>query len=62
MTSEAKKDAPLGRVIVITSGKGGVGKTTSSAAISAGLAKLGFKTVVIDHIFAEHLSQKKSQP
>ena len=48
MTSQAKKDAPLGRVIVITSGKGGVGKTTSSAAISAGLAKQGFKTVVID--------------
>ncbi|MDQ1901597.1 septum site-determining protein MinD [Paracoccus sp. WLY502] len=48
MTTEAKKDAPLGRVIVITSGKGGVGKTTSSAAISAGLAKQGFKTVVID--------------
>ncbi|WP_205049100.1 septum site-determining protein MinD [Paracoccus acridae] len=38
----------MGRVIVITSGKGGVGKTTSSAAISAGLAKQGFKTVVID--------------
>uniref|UniRef100_UPI0038B3692A septum site-determining protein MinD n=1 Tax=Paracoccus lichenicola TaxID=2665644 RepID=UPI0038B3692A len=38
----------MGRVIVITSGKGGVGKTTSAAAISAGLAKQGFKTVVID--------------
>ncbi|WP_370738087.1 septum site-determining protein MinD [Palleronia marisminoris] len=38
----------MGRVIVITSGKGGVGKTTSSAAISAGLAKQGHKTVVID--------------
>ena len=48
MTSETKKDAPLGRVIVITSGKGGVGKTTSSAAISAGLARQGFKTAVID--------------
>ena len=48
MTTEAKKDSPLGRVIVITSGKGGVGKTTSAAAISAGLAKQGFKTVVID--------------
>jgi septum site-determining protein MinD len=33
---------------VITSGKGGVGKTTSSAAFSAGLALRGFKTVVID--------------
>ncbi len=36
------------RVIVITSGKGGVGKTTTSASISAGLAKKGHKTVVID--------------
>ncbi|WP_412103225.1 septum site-determining protein MinD [Pseudooceanicola marinus] len=38
----------MGKIIVITSGKGGVGKTTSAAAISAGLAKLGHKTVVID--------------
>ena len=38
----------MAKVIVMTSGKGGVGKTTSSAAISAGLAKQGFKTVVID--------------
>lgn len=36
------------KVIVVTSGKGGVGKTTSSAAISAGLAARGYKTVVID--------------
>lgn len=36
------------KVIVVTSGKGGVGKTTSSAALSAGLASLGHKTVVID--------------
>lgn len=34
--------------IVVTSGKGGVGKTTSSAAIATGLAELGYKTVVID--------------
>jgi septum site-determining protein MinD len=38
----------LGKVIVVTSGKGGVGKTTSSAALSAGLALRGHKTVVID--------------
>jgi len=37
-----------GKVIVITSGKGGVGKTTSSAAIAAELANRGYKTVVID--------------
>ncbi|CAL4321548.1 Septum site-determining protein MinD [Buchnera aphidicola (Periphyllus testudinaceus)] len=36
------------RIIVITSGKGGVGKTTSSASISTGLAQFGKKTVVID--------------
>ena len=36
------------QVIVITSGKGGVGKTTTSAALSLGLAKKGFKTAVID--------------
>lgn len=36
------------KVIVITSGKGGVGKTTTSAAISAGLASMGYKTAVID--------------
>ena len=33
---------------MVTSGKGGVGKTTSSAAISTGLAMRGYKTVVID--------------
>lgn len=38
----------MAEVIVITSGKGGVGKTTSSAAMAAGLASRGFKTVVID--------------
>jgi len=38
----------LATIIVVTSGKGGVGKTTSSAAISSGLAMLGHKTVVID--------------
>ncbi|MGD9511529.1 MAG: septum site-determining protein MinD [Geminicoccaceae bacterium] len=38
----------MARVIVVTSGKGGVGKTTSAAAIATGLALLGKKTVVID--------------
>jgi len=38
----------VSRVIVVTSGKGGVGKTTTSASFSAGLALRGFKTVVID--------------
>jgi septum site-determining protein MinD len=35
-------------IIVVTSGKGGVGKTTTSAAVSMGLAMAGHKTVVID--------------
>ena len=38
----------MAKIIVVTSGKGGVGKTTSSAAISSGLAMRGHKTVVID--------------
>lgn len=38
----------MAKVIVMTSGKGGVGKTTSSAAFAAGLALKGQKTVVID--------------
>ncbi len=36
------------RTIVVTSGKGGVGKTTTSAAFASGLALRGFKTAVID--------------
>ncbi|HEV2613093.1 MAG TPA: septum site-determining protein MinD [Gammaproteobacteria bacterium] len=38
----------VAQIIVITSGKGGVGKTTSSASFATGLAMRGFKTVVID--------------
>ncbi len=38
----------MAKIIVITSGKGGVGKTTTSAAFAAGLALRGFKTAVID--------------
>ncbi|HPE79874.1 MAG: septum site-determining protein MinD [Chromatiaceae bacterium] len=38
----------MARIIVVTSGKGGVGKTTTSAAFAMGLAERGFKTVVID--------------
>ena len=38
----------MARVIVVTSGKGGVGKTTTSASFSAGLALKGFKVAVID--------------
>jgi len=38
----------MAKVLVVTSGKGGVGKTTSTAAIGAALAQAGKKTVVID--------------
>ena len=36
------------RIVTVTSGKGGVGKTTTSASFSTGLALRGFKTAVID--------------
>ena len=38
----------MGEVIVVTSGKGGVGKTTTTANIGTGLAKLNKKVVLID--------------
>ena len=38
----------MAKVIVVTSGKGGVGKTTTSASFASGLAMRGNKTVVID--------------
>lgn len=38
----------MGEIIVVTSGKGGVGKTTTTANIGAGLAKLGKNVLVID--------------
>lgn len=38
----------MAKIIVMTSGKGGVGKTTSSAAFGTGLALRGFKTCLID--------------
>lgn len=38
----------MSKIIVMTSGKGGVGKTTTAAAFASGLALQGHKTVVID--------------
>lgn len=38
----------MGEVIVVTSGKGGVGKTTTSANIGTGLASKGLKVVLVD--------------
>src|ERR1700731_5110718 len=45
---QAKKESALGKVVVVTSGKGGVGKTTTAAAFATGLALRGNRTVVID--------------
>ena len=38
----------MAKIVVVTSGKGGVGKTTTSASFATGLALRGFKTAVID--------------
>jgi len=38
----------MSKVLVVTSGKGGVGKTTSTAALGAALAQLGKRVVVVD--------------
>jgi septum site-determining protein MinD len=45
---KAKLKVRQGRVLVVTSGKGGVGKTTSTAALGAALAQSGQRVVVID--------------
>ena len=38
----------MSEVIVVTSGKGGVGKTTSTANVGTALARLGFNVLLID--------------
>lgn len=38
----------MAKVVVVTSGKGGVGKTTTTAAIGAALAQIGQKVVIVD--------------
>ncbi len=38
----------MGKIIVVTSGKGGVGKTTSSASLATGLARRGKQVAVLD--------------
>ena len=38
----------MAKVMVVTSGKGGVGKTTSTAALGAALAQTGDRVVVVD--------------
>jgi septum site-determining protein MinD len=43
-----RQEAPVSKIVVVTSGKGGVGKTTTSANIATGIAMLGKKTIAID--------------
>ncbi|MCZ3114921.1 P-loop NTPase, partial [Acinetobacter baumannii] len=38
----------MAEIIVVTSGKGGVGKTTTSAILACGLARRGHRVAVID--------------
>jgi septum site-determining protein MinD len=45
---EISKEFCVAKIIVVTSGKGGVGKTTSSASFASGLAMRGHKTAVLD--------------
>jgi len=47
-TNGSKPPSVNGRVITITSGKGGVGKTTTTANVGAALAKRGHKVVLVD--------------
>ena len=39
----------MGEIIVVTSGKGGVGKTTTTANIGAGLSRLGKKVLAVSY-------------
>ena len=48
LSRTTKGDEQLSEVIVVTSGKGGVGKTTTSASLACGLARHGKKVCVID--------------
>src|SRR4026207_2469672 len=43
-----QEKANMAKVLVVTSGKGGVGKTTSTAALGAALAQTGQKVAVVD--------------
>jgi septum site-determining protein MinD len=47
-SNKPQREIIVTRIVVVTSGKGGVGKTTTSASFSTGLAMRGFKTAVID--------------
>jgi septum site-determining protein MinD len=48
MTESKQEGMAMAKIVVVTSGKGGVGKTTTSASFASGLALAGKKTAVID--------------
>jgi len=48
MDKQFSPEKKVSQVIVVTSGKGGVGKTTTTANVGTGLAKLGKKVCLID--------------
>jgi len=48
ITKIRARNTQMTKIVVVTSGKGGVGKTTTSASFATGLAMRGFKTCVID--------------
>jgi len=48
ITDALLESSTLTEIIVVTSGKGGVGKTTTSASLATGLAQRGHKVAVID--------------
>ena len=53
----------MAKVLVVTSGKGGVGKTTSTAALGAALAQAGLKVAVIDFdVGLRNLTVGKAEP
>jgi septum site-determining protein MinD len=48
IATEHEQERALAKIVVVTSGKGGVGKTTTSASFATGLAMRGHRTAVID--------------
>src|SRR4051812_32153609 len=48
ITKRLERNDGMSKVLVVTSGKGGVGKTTSTAALGAALAQSGQDVVVVD--------------